>query len=367
MRNFIDASAVFRLTRVLSFIVLLMVSFSCKDETSEAKMESAEKGVESSEVVIWHIKAVHPEGRLIDVKAMDKDNQLHEVKAFQYSDQRSFMDIKTLVGKKRFPVKILVGGDKYTRIKAIADDSTVYDIKAFTPEGDTLDVRGVSRTRNVIHIKAVDQEGTLYGVKAISPEGKLNDVKGVKVTGEQTEMWVNGHAVYAHVKSLPQAGTISNDRNWHVKAIHPEGNFMEVKAVDEDGNTYEVKAIQDNFQRHLLDVKALVEGEEVPIKMLASKDEYAPVTAVTHDGTLLDIKVLTAGGDQLDVKGVRRSGNIVHLKAISKEGDFYGVKAISPDGELNDVKGIKIAKEEIEMTVNGLDIYAHVKALPQID
>ncbi len=346
---------------------LIMVSFGCKNEALEAEKEVAAVGVEDPETVIWHIKAVHAEGKLLDVRALDKDGKLHDVKAFQYSDQRSFLDIKTLVGEKRFPVKILVGGDKYTRIKAVADDSTVYDIKAFTPEGDTLDLRGVSRTRNIIHIKAVDKEDVHYGVKAISPEGKLNDVKGVKITGEQTEMWVYGHAVYAHVKSLPQAGTISNDRNWHVKAIHPEGVFLDVKAVNESGKTYEVKAIQDNFQRHLLDVKALVEGEEFPIKMLVSEDDFAPVTAIGHDGTLFDIKAFTAEGDPLDVKGVRRSGNIVHLKAIDKEGAFYGVKAISPDGELNDVKGIKIAKEETDLEMNGLKIYAHVKALPQID
>jgi hypothetical protein len=180
-------------------------------------------------------------------------------------------------------------------------------------------------------------------------------------------MWVNGHAVYAHVKSLPQAGTISNDRNWHVKAIHPQGAFLDVKALDKSGKIYDVKAIQDNFQRHLLDVKALVGGEELPIKMLISEDKYTPVKAIATDGTLFDIKALTPEGDKLDVKGVLRSGNIIHLKAINKEGDFYGVKAISPDGELNDVKGIKLAKVATEMNINGHDIYAHVKALPQVD
>ncbi len=285
MKKFSNLSIVFRVALRVSILGLLLISFGCKKEAAEGTKEVAKVGEDSPEMVVWHVKAVHPEGRLLEVKALDKDGELHDVKAFQYSDQRSFLDIKTLVGDKRFPVKILVGGDKYTRVKAVAEDSTVYDVMAFSPEGDTLDIRGVSRTRNIIHIKAVDKEGTLYGVKAISPEGKLNDVKGVKITGEQTEMWVFGHAVYAHVKSLPQAGVISNDRNWHVRAIHPEGRFFDVKAIGQNEQMYDVKAIQDNFQRHLLDVKALVEGEELPVKMLVSEDDYAPVKAIAHDGT----------------------------------------------------------------------------------
>ncbi|MGI9547446.1 MAG: DUF7486 family protein, partial [Flavobacteriaceae bacterium] len=144
MGNFNDLSVVFRVTKMLTILVLLMFSFSCKNEALEAKKELAEVEIDKPEMVVWHIKAVHPEGRTIDVKAIDKEGAIHDIKAIQDSDQRSFMDIKALVGNKQFPVKILVSGDKYTRVKAIAEDSTVYDIKALTPEGDTLDVKGVS-------------------------------------------------------------------------------------------------------------------------------------------------------------------------------------------------------------------------------
>ncbi len=63
--------------------------------------------------------------------------------------------------------------------------------------------------------------------------------------------------------------------------------------------------------------------------------------------------------------GSKRSGNLIHIKAIQKNGDLYGVKAISPEGELNDVKGVKMLKEDVELEISGVKIYAHIKAVPQ--
>jgi hypothetical protein len=63
---------------------------------------------------------------------------------------------------------------------------------------------------------------------------------------------------------------------------------------------------------------------------------------------------------------VKRSDNIVHIKAVSTGGEMWGVKAISPSGQHHDVKGVKMSKEDIEATINGVEIYAHVKALPQV-
>ncbi len=51
--------------------------------------------------------------------------------------------------------------------------------------------------------------------------------------------------------------------------------------------------------------------------------------------------------------------------AVQKNGDLYGIKAISSEGELNDVKGIKMMKEDVEMEMGKVRIYAHIKALPQ--
>jgi hypothetical protein len=56
---------------------------------------------------------------------------------------------------------------------------------------------------------------------------------------------------------------------------------------------------------------------------------------------------------------------LIHIKAVQKNGELYGVKAISSEGELNDVKGVKMLKEDLEMEINNVKIYAHIKALPQ--
>jgi hypothetical protein len=136
-------------------------------------------------------------------------------------------------------------------------------------------------------------------------------------------------------------------------------------AIDKKGNTYDVKAIRESNQRSLMDIKAFVGESQLPVKLLVSNDKYTPVKAIGEDGTIYDIKAISLEGDKLDVKGVSRSGNIINIKAINKKGEFYGVKAISPEGQLNDVKGIKLFKEKLELKVNGVGVYAHVKAISQ--
>lgn len=152
---------------------------------------------------------------------------------------------------------------------------------------------------------------------------------------------------------------------WHVKAFHPDGKLLDVKAIDKDGHTYDVKSIQNSDQTSILDVKAFVNGRVLPIKILVSSDVFLPVKAITDDGTLIDIKAITPEGVKLDVKGVRQSGNIIHIQAIDKDGRSYNVEAISPKGWINDVKGIKLLKTPVELTLNGVDVYAHVKSVPQ--
>jgi len=50
---------------------------------------------------IWHVKAVHPKGRLLDVKAIDKDGQIHPVKAIEQDGNLHVLDIKALVDGKK--------------------------------------------------------------------------------------------------------------------------------------------------------------------------------------------------------------------------------------------------------------------------
>jgi len=366
----------FRSIGVASILGFFTLLFGCTGPAPESRSDMNKDDSEINEgkvmpnsiqEIIWNIKAIHPEGRTIDVKALDKEGNIYDVKAIQDSDQRQLLDIKAFFGGNKLPVKILVSDDEYAPVKAIGDDGTIYDIKALPPEGGKLDVKGVRRSGNIIHIKAISTEGAFYGIKAISPEGQLNDVKGVKMTTEDIELIVNGVEVQAHIKALPQDGCVSDNSVWNIKAIHPEGRTIDIKALDKEGNIYDVKAIQDSDQRQLLDIKAFFGGQILPVKILVSDDEYAPVKAIGDDGTIYDIKALPPEGGKLDVKGVRRSGNIIHIKAISTEGAFYGIKAISPEGQLNDVKGVKMTKENTELLVNGVEVQAHIKALPQIN
>ncbi len=365
MRKMNNISLVFRTTRIVSILGLLILFFGCTNNAPKVAETLKEAETVSFNEIIWHIKAIHPEGGFLDIKALDKDGNIYDVKAIQNSDQRSLIDIKAFVGGKRLPVKILVSDDKYKPIKAVGEDGTIYDIKALTSKGDKLDVKGVGRSGNIIHIKAINKDGTFYGVKAISPEGKLNDVKGIKVTKENVECKINGVEVHAHIKALPPMECSGSNFIWHIKAIHPEGRLLDVMAIDKDGNTFDIKAIRESNQRSLMDIKAFIGEAQLPIKVLLSDDKYAPVKAIGEDGTIYDIKALTPEGDKLDVKGVSRSGNIIHIKAINKKGEFYGIKAISPEGQLNDVKGVKMYDKQLELKVSGVDVFAHIKAISQ--
>ncbi len=153
---------------------------------------------------------------------------------------------------------------------------------------------------------------------------------------------------------------------WNVKAYSPEWGLLRVKAIGEDGTIYDVKAIQDSDDTSLLDVKALINGERVAIKLIVVKnDPLYPVKAIMDDGTILDVKAIDEDGELIDIKGFSRSGNIVHLRAIRSQPIMYTIIAVSPDGKVNDVKGVKMSKEEVETEFNGVKVYAHVKALSQ--
>ena len=149
---------------------------------------------------------------------------------------------------------------------------------------------------------------------------------------------------------------------WHIKAFNPQGKLLKLKAIDKLGNSFDVKAIQDSEQTGLLSIKAFVKGERLPVKMLSGDDLNYPVNAIGTDGTIYDIMAFTEDGKLCPVKGVSKSGNIIHISAIYENTTFYNVIAISPEGRMNGVKGIKLGEGEIESTVNGINVYAHVKS-----
>jgi hypothetical protein len=153
---------------------------------------------------------------------------------------------------------------------------------------------------------------------------------------------------------------------WHIKALHPEGRLLDVKALDENGGVHDVKAIAQTGDRHILDIKAFVDGKVLPVKVLAGEDWFGPVKAVREDGSILDVKALTPNEERLDVKAVSRAGHILDIKAIGPSQQLFGIKAFSPAGQVYDVKGVKMFEDRVEMEIGGTEIRAHVKALPQV-
>lgn len=151
---------------------------------------------------------------------------------------------------------------------------------------------------------------------------------------------------------------------WDVKAYKMGNKLLDVKAIDKDGKLHDVKAIQSSDDASILDVKAMVNGERLPIKLIIKKnDRFYPVKAIDKEGNLIDIKAITENGEILPIKGVSKSGNIVHLRAIREEQIFYNIIAMSPEGEFNHVKGIKMLDNPVETIINGVSIYAHVKSI----
>lgn len=375
------SKTVFNYLFLLGFLFLFI---ACKNDSS--KTETPTKEIAKANDIFWNIKAILPDGTTLDIKAIDNEGKLLDIKAIQNSDQSSFLNVNAIIGNKKLPVKMLVSKDKLKPIKAF-NDGDVYDIKAITPDGKKLDVKGVARFGNIVLIKAISKEGDFYGVKAISPTGQQNDIKGIKINSKDREMSLNGVDIQAHVKAMHPAAneddfeilgklkkkTNKKDKDdrefkriiWNIKAVTPEGKNLNIKAFDLDGNKFDVKAIQDSKQHSFIDIKALVDGYALPVKMLDSEDEYSPIVAIGADGKIFNIKAITETDAKLDVKGVSRLGNLINVKAISENGDFYGVKAFAPDGKLNDVKGIKIFERKVELTVQGNPVYAHLKAITQ--
>ena len=367
MRKINNVISAFQVAKVLIVLGLFVLLISCTKSapTETQALNNVEPKISTE--TLWHVKAIHPEGRFLDIKAVDAFGNTFDINASQDPNQKSCMDVKAYVSGKILPVKLLVNDGKFAPVKAIAMDGTFYNLKAIALNGDRLALKGVKRSGNIIHIKVVDKNGSHYAVKAISPTGQMNDVKGIKINREDLEYNIYGFDVYAHIKALPQTGNVGDNFLWHIVSIHPDGYTLEVKAIDKDGNTFDVKAIQDSDQRSLLDIKAFIDGSvQLPVKLIAGDDEYKSIKAIGKDGILYDIMAISPDGDKLEIKGVGGSENIINIKAINEKGEFYGIKAISPEGELNDVKGVKLMKQNVELKINGVEVYAHVKALSQV-
>jgi len=49
--------------------------------------------------VVWHVKAMHPEGYTMDVKAFDSEGNRYDVKVLEDAEQKYIMDVKAFVGE----------------------------------------------------------------------------------------------------------------------------------------------------------------------------------------------------------------------------------------------------------------------------
>jgi hypothetical protein len=362
----------------------LFLLTACNNDPKKGKTSQTEtEEIVKVNDVYWNVKAIHPDGKSLDVKAFDKEGKSFDIKAIQNSDQDSFLDVKAIVNGEQLPVKMLESENQFVPVAAIDNEGVKYYIKAITAEGEKLDVKGVARFGNIVIMKAITKKGDFYGVKAISPAGELNDIKGIKIARGEREMALKGIGIHAHVKAMHPAANEDDFKMpikkkkkteyksdferiiWNIKAVTADGKNLDVKAFDAEGNKFDVKATQDSKQHSFMNIKAIVEGVELPVKIMESSDEYAPIKAIGRNGTIYQIKAITDDDVKLDVKGISRSGNIINVKAINENGEFYGVKAFAPDGKLNQVKGIKIFDRKVEMNVQGHPVYAHLKAINQ--
>lgn len=359
----------FQIASSVLMLLVLFVLVSCNNTnkvTASNDKEQKVKGTEDSMESFWHVKAIYTDGSLLNIIAVDGFGNDFEVKVIQKGNQKTLMNVKAIINGKILPVKLLVNSGKQTLLAAIAQDGTVYNIKAVAPNGDRLGVKGILRSGNIIHIKAVDKNGAYYGVKAISTAGRLHDIKGIKLKKADLEYNLYGSEIYAHVKAIPQTGEIGDNFLWHIVGVHPDGYFLDVKAQGEKGEMYDVNAIMDSDQRSLLNIKAFKSDTEIlPVKILPSTENYKPVNAIGENGTIYKIVAIDKSGNNLAVKGVRVFENIIDIKVVNAAGEFYGVKAISQKGQMNDVKGMKMLNQPIETKIGDVEVFAHVKALPQ--
>ena len=160
---------------------------------------------------------------------------------------------------------------------------------------------------------------------------------------------------------------IAQSASWPVKAVPKSGKAIPVNVYLEDGTALPVFAIYEAGNDHFMDVKAVHNGEEISIKLIATNDVLVPVKGITMSGDILKVKADDLNGNILDVKGVSRDGNTMNIAAVNPEGKDFPLMAISPAGIEREVKGVKFMGENVEMEFGDIQIIGHVKALPTIE
>ncbi len=319
-----------------------------------------------SQTDTWPVKVIDG-GKFLDVKAITQAGDMLDVVAIDFEDGNHFMDVKVIMGDQILPVKLLISNEFYVPVKSIGPSGEIFDIKAITEEGTKLDIKGVGRSGNAIIIAAITENEKFLNIQAISPEGNMREVFGVKFGEENLEQEINSVKILAHVKAIPSPKINTSQLVWNVRAIDTDGNSLQVFALDKNDEEYDVRAVVKGGSYHMIDVKALVNRNEQPIKLF-NQDGRIFLAAVSERGELLQVKAKTASGEYLDILGIRGAGKIFDIKAAGPSGARFAVKAISDDGDVYDIKGIKVKEADDEGEIVGFVktnlFHAHVKALP---
>ncbi|GAB5471382.1 MAG: hypothetical protein Kilf2KO_44120 [Rhodospirillales bacterium] len=181
-----------------------------------------------------------------------------------------------------------------------------------------------------------------------------------------TQLRVACYAMFAVVGIACQAQAAEV---WHVKCFAADGHTLAVKALSAQSDAYDVKAFATQDPA-FHDVKALhpETGEQLPIKVVASHDQeaiFSDVKAIENGDQLIAVKAITGYGEILSIKAFHNdAAGRYDIKCLGGDGEMLGLKAISPSGRVYDVKGIKELPDQEDL---GIEVLAHIKAIPQAD
>ncbi len=126
----------------LNLALLSILFLSCVDNSTKDKNTSKKKETKTeSTTTKWALKVIMPDGKSLDVKAVDANGNLFDVNAIQDSDQDSFLNIKAFVQNKKLPVKVLLTKEKNDPVKAIDKGGLSYSLVAVLPEGEKMKIR----------------------------------------------------------------------------------------------------------------------------------------------------------------------------------------------------------------------------------
>ena len=153
---------------------------------------------------MWDVKAVHGD-RLLPIKAIAGTGRLYDIKAIRTSGGVAIMDVLAIGDVERWPIRLLDRGKPGFSVKAIRPDGTLMDVKAIGANGARLSVVGAGQVGHIVHIKVVTSAApsTYAGVKAFGPHGNTYAIKGLRFSGEAREGKVSGIPHAGYVKAVP--------------------------------------------------------------------------------------------------------------------------------------------------------------------